>query len=131
MAGYLIARVNVTDPEKYKDYIAVTPGLIAKYGGREERPASMAGFDPSGDRIVSAGCAGEVQIWSEGAEIISWPAHADAGRGLVLAAFAGRDSVITASRDGLEVVASLSLFDQLLHRPKLSGWVHPAAVVAP
>ena len=34
MAGYIIARVNVTDPEKYKDYIAVTPGLIAKHGGR-------------------------------------------------------------------------------------------------
>jgi uncharacterized protein (DUF1330 family) len=34
MAGYLIARVNITDPEKYKDYMAVTPGLIAKYGGR-------------------------------------------------------------------------------------------------
>ena len=34
MAGYLIARVDITDPEKYKDYMAVTPGLIAKYGGR-------------------------------------------------------------------------------------------------
>jgi len=34
MAGYIIARVTVTDPEKYQDYTAVTPGLIAKYGGR-------------------------------------------------------------------------------------------------
>ena len=34
MAGYIIARINVTDPEKYKDYTAVTPGLIAQYGGR-------------------------------------------------------------------------------------------------
>ena len=34
MAGYLIARVEITDPEKYKDYMAVTPGLIAKHGGR-------------------------------------------------------------------------------------------------
>jgi uncharacterized protein (DUF1330 family) len=34
MAGYIIARVKVTDPEKYKNYTAVTPGLIAKYGGR-------------------------------------------------------------------------------------------------
>ena len=33
MAGYIIARVNVTDPEEYKNYTAVTPGLIAKYGG--------------------------------------------------------------------------------------------------
>ncbi len=34
MAGYIIARIDVTDPEKYKKYTAVTPGLIAKYGGR-------------------------------------------------------------------------------------------------
>ena len=34
MAGYLIARVEITDPEKYKDYMAVTPGLIAKHGRR-------------------------------------------------------------------------------------------------
>ena len=34
MAGYIIARINVTDPEKYKNYTAVTPGLIAKHGGR-------------------------------------------------------------------------------------------------
>jgi uncharacterized protein (DUF1330 family) len=34
MAGYIIARVKVTDPEKYQDYTAVSPGLIAKYGGR-------------------------------------------------------------------------------------------------
>jgi len=34
MAGYIIARVNITDLEKYKDYMAVTPGLIAKHGGR-------------------------------------------------------------------------------------------------
>jgi uncharacterized protein (DUF1330 family) len=34
MAGYLIARVTVTDPEKYQDYTAVSPRLIAKYGGR-------------------------------------------------------------------------------------------------
>ncbi len=34
MAGYIIARVNVTDPGKYTNYTAVIPGLIAKYGGR-------------------------------------------------------------------------------------------------
>ena len=34
MAGYIVARVNVSDPEKYKNYTDVTPGLIAKYGGR-------------------------------------------------------------------------------------------------
>lgn len=34
MAGYLIARVNVTDPEQYRKYTQVTPELIASFGGR-------------------------------------------------------------------------------------------------
>ncbi len=34
MAAYLIARVNVTDPEKYEGYKALSPGAIAAYGGR-------------------------------------------------------------------------------------------------
>ncbi len=34
MAAYVIARVNVTDPEKYKGYQALTPNAIAKNGGK-------------------------------------------------------------------------------------------------
>jgi uncharacterized protein (DUF1330 family) len=34
MTAYIIASVNVTDPEKYKGYQALTPGAIAKHGGR-------------------------------------------------------------------------------------------------
>lgn len=34
MAAYIIAKVNVTDWEKYNEYIKVTPGIIAKYEGR-------------------------------------------------------------------------------------------------
>ena len=34
MAAYLIARVNVTDWDKYNEYIKVTPGIITKFGGR-------------------------------------------------------------------------------------------------
>jgi uncharacterized protein (DUF1330 family) len=34
MAAYIIARVNVTDWDKYNEYIKVTPGIIAKFGGR-------------------------------------------------------------------------------------------------
>jgi uncharacterized protein (DUF1330 family) len=34
MAAYLIARISVTDWDKYNEYIKVTPGIIAKYGGR-------------------------------------------------------------------------------------------------
>jgi uncharacterized protein (DUF1330 family) len=34
MAAYIIARINVTDPDQYKEYMNVTPGIIAKYDGR-------------------------------------------------------------------------------------------------
>ena len=34
MSVYIIAQVNITDPEQYKNYTAVTPGIIKKYGGR-------------------------------------------------------------------------------------------------
>ena len=32
--GYVIAHVNITDPERYKDYIAANAEPIRKYGGR-------------------------------------------------------------------------------------------------
>lgn len=34
MAAYVIAIVEVTDPVKYEDYKKLTPGAIAKHGGR-------------------------------------------------------------------------------------------------
>lgn len=34
MAGYMIVRVNVTDWEKYRQYMDATPGILNKYGGR-------------------------------------------------------------------------------------------------
>jgi len=34
MPAYLIARINVTDPEQYKKYIAVTPGILAGFAAR-------------------------------------------------------------------------------------------------
>ena len=34
MPAYVIAEVNITNPEGYKEYTAVVPGTIAKYGGR-------------------------------------------------------------------------------------------------
>lgn len=34
MAAYMIARVNVTDWDKYNEYIKMTPDIIAQYGGR-------------------------------------------------------------------------------------------------
>ena len=34
MPAYLIARVNVTDAEKYEDYKKLSPAAIAAYGGK-------------------------------------------------------------------------------------------------
>ena len=34
MPAYMIARINVTDPEQYKNYIAATPAIIEKFGGK-------------------------------------------------------------------------------------------------
>ena len=34
MAAYIIAEVEITDPETYATYTAQTPGVIERYGGR-------------------------------------------------------------------------------------------------
>jgi len=34
MAAYIIARIDVTDWDRYKEYMKVTPGVIEKFGGR-------------------------------------------------------------------------------------------------
>ncbi|HSA80472.1 MAG TPA: DUF1330 domain-containing protein [Geminicoccaceae bacterium] len=34
MAAYIIAEVEVTDPETYRGYRAKTPDVVARYGGR-------------------------------------------------------------------------------------------------
>jgi uncharacterized protein (DUF1330 family) len=34
MAAYIIADVEITDPERYAEYIRVVPATIARYGGR-------------------------------------------------------------------------------------------------
>jgi uncharacterized protein (DUF1330 family) len=34
MAAYVIARVEVTDRHRYKEYLELTPATIAKFGGR-------------------------------------------------------------------------------------------------
>lgn len=34
MAAYLIAMIEVTDMEQYKKYIAVTPRVLEKFGGK-------------------------------------------------------------------------------------------------
>jgi uncharacterized protein (DUF1330 family) len=34
MAAYLIARIEVTNPERYQQYVQRTPGIVRQYGGR-------------------------------------------------------------------------------------------------
>ena len=34
MSAYIVASVNVTDPEKYENYMALSPGAIAAAGGK-------------------------------------------------------------------------------------------------
>lgn len=34
MTAYVIAMVEVTDPERYRDYMAATPAAVAAAGGR-------------------------------------------------------------------------------------------------
>jgi uncharacterized protein (DUF1330 family) len=34
MAAYLIAEIDITDPQAYEEYRKQVPGVIAKYGGK-------------------------------------------------------------------------------------------------
>lgn len=34
MAAYVLAEVEITNPEGYREYTAVVPGTIAQYGGK-------------------------------------------------------------------------------------------------
>lgn len=34
MPAYMMARIKVTDPEQYKSYIAATPAVVEKFGGK-------------------------------------------------------------------------------------------------
>jgi len=34
VSAYLMVRVEVTDPERYREYMKLTPAAIAQYGGR-------------------------------------------------------------------------------------------------
>jgi uncharacterized protein (DUF1330 family) len=34
MTAYLLARVEITDWDRYKEYVQETPGVVKKYGGK-------------------------------------------------------------------------------------------------
>ena len=47
MPAYLIARVDITDPEQYRHYLNATPSIIETYGGkaiaRSTEPITLEG----------------------------------------------------------------------------------------
>jgi len=54
--GYLIAQIDVNDPETYAGYTAQTPGIAASYGGafivRGGQLAALEGAAPKGRVVV-------------------------------------------------------------------------------
>ena len=56
MAGYIIAEVQVTDPERYEEYRRQVEGTIAAYGGkylvRGGNAEGLEGAAPAGRLVV-------------------------------------------------------------------------------
>lgn len=56
MAGYVIAEVQVTDPERYEEYRRQVEGTIAAYGGRYRvrggKAEGLEGDAPRGRLVV-------------------------------------------------------------------------------
>jgi len=56
MGAYFIARVKISDHEKYKEYLKVTPAIIEKFGGkalaRSEGSTTLEGPEESRRIIV-------------------------------------------------------------------------------
>jgi len=54
-AGYVIAQINVTDPEAYKDYVAAVSPIVEKFGGEylvRGGPAQHFEGESIGERTV-------------------------------------------------------------------------------
>jgi uncharacterized protein (DUF1330 family) len=55
-SAYLIVDIEVKDPERYKDYTAATPAVVAKFGGefivRAGKFESLEGESPRGRVVV-------------------------------------------------------------------------------
>ena len=56
MPAYVVAEVNITNPEGYKEYTAVVPATIAKFGGkflaRGGKCTSLEGEWPECRRVI-------------------------------------------------------------------------------
>jgi len=56
MSAYIIALIEVTDPEQYKQYTEVTPAAIAKFGGkfiaRGGETVVLEGPEPAGRVVI-------------------------------------------------------------------------------
>ena len=56
MKAYVIANINVTNPDRYKDYVKLTPGTVAPFGGRfiarGGRSEKLEGETPANRMVV-------------------------------------------------------------------------------
>jgi len=55
LAGYVIAQINVTDPEAYKDYVVAVSPIVEKFGGEylvRGGPAQHFESESIGERTV-------------------------------------------------------------------------------
>jgi uncharacterized protein (DUF1330 family) len=97
MPAYLIARVHVTDPDRYQEYTKRTPAAIARYGGRFiVRGGAVTSLEgpPESDRVVviefpSVERAREFWSSPEYAEARSKRAGAATGQFILVDGYAG------------------------------------------
>lgn len=56
MSGYIVAMIDVKDMEQYKNYMALTPAIIEKYGGkfltRGGQTQLLEGKQPGGRMVL-------------------------------------------------------------------------------
>jgi uncharacterized protein (DUF1330 family) len=79
MAAYLIALVDITDPEAYRDYAARSPAAIAKYNGRIlARGGQVATLE--GDAFSGRAVIVEFPSMQDIQEFYSSPEYQDAKR---------------------------------------------------
>jgi uncharacterized protein (DUF1330 family) len=70
-AGYVIAEMKITDPERYKDYLAAAPATIAAAGGeyivRGGRSETLEGsWNPVRVAIIKFPSYEQAKAWYEG-----------------------------------------------------------------
>jgi uncharacterized protein (DUF1330 family) len=73
MKGYIIAEVDVHDPEQYEGYKAAVPGSLEPYGGRfvvrgGETETLEGDWDPKRIVVLEFDSPGQARAWYESEE---------------------------------------------------------------